>query len=347
MTAATHRRMANEASGTGGGPHVFLRAEDMAGTGTANAGPSLIARAEALNHFMRMQPAANRAAMRQQQSSRRLPMDQRGANDDTSGGCFCFGGSSGGGGGGDGYNGGNVGGNMRERQRVREYYPDNLSVQPKKHPWSPSMEWLILGCVQFLERNGLSEPNLFAVSAVDDHVRDLKLQQGLSLPKMTDPHVAAGAIKMQIRQATEPLVPKEGLKDFIEAEGLEAQKKDEMGSEGDRDSMKAPQAKKSFKTSHLAKTIETITREFSPRRAYIFARFMLLLGRVSANVAESRMNAHCLAKCVAPSMLHWDPNSNYALLMLGKITAYVMAMIEDARIYDELLCDYCDNHPHS
>ena len=339
MTAATHRRTSNEMAGNGNGPHVFLRKEDMAGTGTANAGPSLIARAEALNHFMRMQPAANRAAMRHT-GSRSLSANQRRDADSSKGGCFCFGGSTS-----TNDFGGGADMASHERPRAREYYPDNLSVQPKKHPWTPSMEWLILGCVELLEKHGLSEPNLFAVSAVDDHVRDLRLQQGRSLPSSTDPHVAAGAIKMQIRQATEPLVPKEGLKHFIEAEGLKAQETE--AKEASQGSQRVSQPPASYKESHLSRTIAIITKEASPKRAYIFARFMLLLGRVSANIAESRMNAHCLAKCVAPSMLHWDPNSNYALLMLGKITAYVMAMIEDARIYDELLCEYCDNHPES
>ena len=194
------------------------------------------------------------------------------------------------------------------------------------------MEWLILACVDFLEDNGLDERTLFAVSAVDDLVRNMSVDLGHKLPRTTDPHVAAGVIKAQIRHANEPLVSKECLREYIESQPQQ--------QPADPNAELAPTtgASPSYRESHLARTVENTERSCSARRAYILARFMRLLGRVSANVEVSKMNAHCLAKCVAPSMLHWDPNSSFALLMLGKITAFVMTMIEDARVFDENLC---------
>ncbi len=273
---------------------------------------SLIARAEALNAFNRMQAAASAA----RRSS--LP-----SSADNAGGtrtspkyilsCFCFGIPS-----------PVPSTNVPISRPHREYNPDNLSVQPERHPWSQSMEWLILACIDFLEEYALNERNLFAVSAVDDLVRNLHVPVASQLPRNTDPHVAAGAIKMQMRYATDPLVPKECLATYIE----------------DQATMTGTHSRSvtSFSQTHIAKAIDSIKASISPRRAYLFARFMRLLGRVSANIANSGMNAHSLAKCVAPSMLHWDPNSGFALLMLGKITAFVMSMIEDARKFDEVLC---------
>ena len=130
---------------------------------------------------------------------------------------------------------------------------------------------------------------------------------------------------MQMRYADAPLVPKDCLGVYIA----------EQGAQANGEARRKPQT---FAETNLAKGIEHIKMKVSTRRAYIFARFMRLLGRVSANVANSGMNAHCLAKCVAPPMLHWDPNTGYALLMLGKITGYVMCLIDEARAFDENLC---------
>lgn len=271
-------------------------------------GTSLIARAEALNAFMKMQPAANEA---RHESSPAFGSPGQPA------GCFCLGSRV---------------GDLPSREVAprpkREYYPDNLSVQPKRHKWGKSMEWLIVACVDFLEREGLDERNIFAVSAVDDLVRNMDVELGEHLPNGTDPHVAAGVIKAKIRHADEPLIAKESLRAYIEVQqsGIDFG----AGNSG------------SYAESHLAKTLEATEMMTGGRRAYVLARILRLLGRVSANEEISRMNAHCLAKCVAPSMLHWDPNSGFALLMLGKITAFVMIMIEDARIFDEKLCQKID-----
>lgn len=185
------------------------------------------------------------------------------------------------------------------------------------------MQWLILACVDFLEQHGLGERNIFAVSAVDDLVRDMSVQLGQPLPTSTDPHVAAGVIKAQIRHADSPLVSKDCLRAYIEHHN---------------EDISSASLNRSFVDTHLSKTILAMEDSVGAKRAYVLARIMRLLGRVSANEEVSKMNAHCLAKCVAPSMLHWDPNSSFALLMLGKITAFVMAMIEDARVFDEQLC---------
>lgn len=289
----------------------ILHVEDM-----HNPETSLIARAEALNAFTAMQTAANKAATRPPPRTPRSPAPYAGGNSPTKPpACFfCFGSTPAPP---PARRGGQTGQPARPR---REYYPENLSVQPERHPWTPRMEWLILACVDLLESRGLDERNLFAVSAVEDLVRELDVGPGSPLPRATDPHVAAGAIKNQIRHAAEPLVPRDALKGYIEAQAA-----------GPIEGLPYPR-------TQLALSIGLIAREVSPRRAFIFARFMRLLGRVSANVENSGMNAHCLAKCVAPSMLHWDPNSGFALLMLGKITAYVMNMIDDARRFDETLC---------
>jgi len=281
-----------------------------------NPDTSLIARAEALNAFTRMQSAAQ-TAVRTPAAAAQTSLHAPARSNNC---LFCFGSSS-------RYNAAANAAHAPPLQRPkREYYPENLSVQPARHPWSKPMEWLILACVDFLEEHALDERNLFAVSAVDDLVRNLSVPLAAPLPRGTDPHVASGAIKMQMRYADEPLVPKECLASYIQSQ-----------SPPDSGAAKPPPPT-SFAETPIAKTIETIKFSISPRRAYLFARFMRLLGRVSANVSNSGMNAHCLAKCVAPSMLHWDPNSGYALLMLGKITGYVMNMIEDARKFDEVLC---------
>lgn len=300
MAAAT-------ASGVPAAPPSILHSEDM-----HNPETSLIARAEALKAFNRMQSAANSAKLR---APTPPSSNRRNYDAPRSTGCFlCFGG---------GAPAPQPARGPPTRPR-REYYPDNLSVQPQRHPWTREMEWLILACIDFLEEHALDERNLFAVSAVDDLVRNLEVPVAAPLPRGTDPHVASGAIKMQIRHASEPLVPKDCLKWYIETQG--------SGAGG------PPPKAKVFADSALSKTIELINAKVSSRRAFIFARFMRLLGRVSANVENSGMNAHCLAKCVAPSMLHWDPNSGFALLMLGKITGYVMNMIEEARMFDDVLC---------
>lgn len=222
------------------------------------------------------------------------------------------------------------------------------------------MEWLIIACVDFLENDGLDEPNLFAVSAVDDLVKALRVPVGVHLPRNTDPHVASGAIKAQIRYADEPLVSKDCLRAYIEAH--------QHGTPGASDAPASSVVTTSTSSaSHLANDysdadgpVGAALRAASPefratnlatavartyadaggaRRAYVLARILRLLGRVTANRETSKMNAHCLAKCVAPSMLHWDPNSTFSLLMLGKITAYIMAMIEEARVHDQELCE--------
>lgn len=304
--------LARTQDGPLGEPSIIRKEDMMAGmmgasTGLVDNGTSLIARAEALNAFMKMQPAANQARA---VSTAPPPPDSPTLETH---GCLCFG---------------------TRRPPVqhlptsrprREYYPDNLSVQPARHPWTPHMEWLIIACIDFLEHNGLDERNLFAVSAVEDLVRDMAVDIGTHLPKSTDPHVASGVIKAQIRHANEPLVSKDCLRAYIEAQS-------EQGA------APANAIPTSYRDSHLAKTVDQMERTTSLQRAYILARFMRLLGRVSANEAASKMNAHCLAKCVAPSMLHWDPNSGFALLMLGKITGYVKSMIEEARTFDENLC---------
>lgn len=312
-------------------------------------GTSLIARAEALNAFMKMQPAADEArnnAVRSappQSETAHTPASQA----EGTGGCFCF--SS-------GTTAKNpmpqsISGSLKP---TREYYPDNLSVQPLRHPWDNRMEWLIVACIDFLEVNGLHERNLFAVSAVEDLVRAMSVPLAVALPGTTDPHVAAGVIKAKIRHAKEPLVAKTCLRDYIDAQGGDTGAENEgnaiantiTSEKGEEDNVvkvvPAPRPK-TFRQTFLCKTIDQMEKMHGSRRAYVLARFMRLLGRVSANIEVSKMNAHCLAKCVAPSMLHWDPNSGFALLMLGKITAYVMTMIEDARVFDEHLCQRIDD----
>lgn len=185
------------------------------------------------------------------------------------------------------------------------------------------MEWLILACVNLLEREGLAERNIFAVSAVEDLVKETTVPLGRDLPTGTDPHIAAGVIKAQIRHADSPLVSKDCLRLYIERQGEAG-----AGEAKHRDC---------FADCELSKAINETEVKVSVKRAYVLAKIMRLLGRVSANEPTSGMNAHCLAKCVAPSMLHWDPNSSFSLLMLGKITGFVMTMIEDARIFDEKL----------
>lgn len=323
-------------------------------------GTSLIARAEALNAFMKMQPAADQArnaaagnATGTAPNTTRSMQPAAPAEDPS--GCFCFSTSS--------TKRPNTAGKTSPQagpRPQREYYPDNLSVQPKPHPWDNRMEWLITACVDFLEAQGLHERNLFAVSAVEDLVRAMTVPLGSPLPKTTDPHVAAGVIKAKIRHADEPLVSKTCLRKYIDAQASEGgdgkakgQKKAAQGApkDSEKGTGSAPGTPKTPKTSRartfrqtfLASTIDDMEELHGARRSYILARFMRLLGRVSANIEASKMNAHCLAKCVAPSMLHWDPNSGFALLMLGKITAYVMAMIEDARVFDEHLCQKIDD----
>lgn len=315
MTTATSPRQQRNPLGE---PSIINKDEMMAGmmgsnsSGLRDNGTSLIARAEALNAFMKMQPAADQA--RHQPSSAPVSPVSSPPPTPNQSSCFCFGTSR---------SSPRKAAYDRDLARPkREYYPDNLSVQPERHPWTKEMEWLILACVDFLEVEGLAERNIFAVSAVDDLVRNMSVQLGHSLPQGTDPHVAAGVIKAQIRHANEPLVSKDCLRAYIEHHTEDTPSK----LDG------------SYVDSHLAKTISAMESTVGAGRAYVLARIMRLLGRVSANEEVSKMNAHCLAKCVAPSMLHWDPNSGFALLMLGKITAFVMTMIEDARVFDEPLC---------
>lgn len=303
----------------------------------ADSGTNLIARAEALNAFMRMQPAANQARLA---ATNGVPPSSRAAPGDASpvqSSCLCFGRTV------------SATPAPVSSRPVREYYPDNLSVQPTPHPWEDRMEWLIVACINFLEARGLHEHNLFAVSAVDDLVRQTTVSHLSELPSLTDPHVAAGVIKAKIRHAEEPLIDRSCLRQFIDAQGersaaASAATADSVSGQNDTGTSLSVASKSAstYRESYLAKTIEGTNELCGPRRAYILARFMRLLGRVSANVQESRMNSHSLAKCVAPSMLHWDPNTNFALLMLGRITAYVMTMIEDARVYDEPLCQRID-----
>lgn len=291
---------------------------------------TLIARAEALNAFMRMQPAANQARLAASNGPPpRTPPVAANPQSTSNSSCLCFGRSP-------------DPPPTNSNRPHREYYPDNLSVQPNPHPWENRMEWLIVSCIDFLESHGLHERNLFAVSAVDDLVRETTIPLRSPMPAHTDPHVAAGVIKAKIRHAQEPLINKGCLRDYIEALGEGLASNDGSSSspaviEGvstDPHDTVAP----TFRDTFLARTIESTIAYHGNRRAYILARFMRLLGRVSANIESSRMNAHSLAKCVAPSMLHWDPNANFALLMLGRITAYVKKMIEEARVYDEQLC---------
>lgn len=334
-----------------GEPSIIRRDEMMAGMmgGTdstslgADNGTSLIARAEALNAFMKMQPVANQA--RQQSSS------AAGVGVEQTAGCFCLGSRT--------VQQQQQHGSREVGQRSkREYYPDNLSIQPNRHKWGRGMEWLIIACVEFLERDGLDERNIFAVSAVDDLVRNMAVGEGQALPRNTDPHVAAGVIKAQIRHADEALVSKDCLRGYIEVQqsregdgaaggagagagALQRQQQQQQQQDGGGGG-NSGSGHGGYSESHLARTVDETVKKSGARRAYVLARIMRLLGRVSANEEVSRMNAHCLAKCVAPSMLHWDPNSGFALLMLGKITAFVMAMIEDARVFDEKLCQKID-----
>lgn len=295
-------------------------------------GTNLIARAEALNAFMRMQPAANQARLAAANAAPLSPRAAPGESSPAHSSCLCFGRTAA------------AAPTPMSSRPVREYYPDNLSVQPTPHPWEDRMEWLIIACVDLLEAQGLHEHNLFAVSAVDDLVRQTTVPYRSAFPSNTDPHVAAGVIKAKIRHADEPLVDRSCLRLFIDAQADKATLAGASVDAAQPDSglASASHSGTTFRESYLSKTIEATNEHRGTRRAYILARFMRLLGRVSANVEESRMNAHSLAKCVAPSMLHWDPNTNFALLMLGRITAYVMTMIEDARVYDEPLCQKID-----
>lgn len=298
----------------------------------SDTGTTLIARAEALNAFMKMQPAANEA---RSATPARRPAPSPKSSDSQGSGCLCFPSSS--------ARAAPARPEASAPRPNREYYPDNLSVQPNRHAWTPRMEWLILACVDFLEENGLDERNLFAVSAVDDLVRAMTVPLGTPLPPRTDPHVAAGVIKAQIRHATDPLIAKECLRAYIDAQAVATGTS--SGHADASSSLPPPGTTASAATyaeSRLAQTVAETEAQSGAKRAYILARIMRLLGRVSANVEVSKMNAHCLAKCVAPSMLHWDPNSGFALLMLGKITAFVMTMIEDARVFDEKLCQKVD-----
>ncbi|GAB0488874.1 hypothetical protein MMPV_000087 [Pyropia vietnamensis] len=250
-----------------------------------------------------------------------------------------------------------------------------VAAEPPRVPWSPDVEWQIVACVELLQREGLDEPNLFAVSAVDAHVRRLRVRRGAPLPAATDPHVATGAIKAHIRAAETPLVPAPALQAYIAAAGAgPAGARGSGGSGGgvgagapltpggmnpSTDSPSAAAASAAagippatggaggggWKGSHLARTLAAIEATEGSTRAGVFGRLMLLLGRITARVEVSRMNAHCLAKCIAPSLLHWDAVSTFSLLTLGKITAFVMAMVEEARLYDELLGVYCEEHP--
>lgn len=205
----------------------------------------------------------------------------------------------------------------------REYYPENISIRPLRHPWTEHVEWLLIACIDFLEKKALHELRLFAVSAVDDSLNDLQVDIGYFLPSNTDPHVAAGVIKMKLRNVNEPLASKDCLTSFIDLQNAIQEKNVPLASE--------------FESSHLATAIEITRKSKGQRRAYIFARLIRLLGLLTANSDKNGMSTEGLAKCVAPSLLHWDPNSRFSLLMLGKITSYVMKMTDEARLFCELL----------
>eukprot|EP00189_Rhodosorus_marinus_P004608 CAMPEP_0113969890 /NCGR_PEP_ID=MMETSP0011_2-20120614/10675_1 /TAXON_ID=101924 /ORGANISM="Rhodosorus marinus" /LENGTH=305 /DNA_ID=CAMNT_0000983811 /DNA_START=67 /DNA_END=983 /DNA_ORIENTATION=- /assembly_acc=CAM_ASM_000156 len=210
---------------------------------------------------------------------------------------------------------------------------DKASTETRERvAWNESLHLYVLSCIDHLAKYGENEARLFAVSGSQQVIEEMRMQYGELLPEGTDVHVACAVLKQAVRDAESPLIDIEALQAWAVATA--SKKKQPADADGE------PLVIPSFKESLLYSTLQ-IVREKSPRRAFVLARLMYLLGDISSRIEITQMNSHNLSLCLAPSLLQWDPYADAALLVLGRMTAYVMELIDDGREHAEKLRDYC------
>mmetsp|Transcript_2846 Transcript_2846/g.8691 ORF Transcript_2846/g.8691 Transcript_2846/m.8691 type:complete len:336 (+) Transcript_2846:207-1214(+) len=213
---------------------------------------------------------------------------------------------------------------------VAETAPETFEI-----PWNKELHRYILSCIDVLESSGLTAKRPFAVSGSQMVIEKMKHKYDEPLPANTDLHVTCAVLKQAIRDAEIPLVEIEALQHWAFTVAAAKTRRGEVTEEEDDCLSQVP----TFKSSHLYATLQ-IVEEKSPQRAYVLARLVYMLGDISARVEETQMNSHNLSLCLAPSLLQWDAYEDSALLVLGRMTAFVMNLIDDGRENPERLRDY-------
>mmetsp|Transcript_4861 Transcript_4861/g.13036 ORF Transcript_4861/g.13036 Transcript_4861/m.13036 type:complete len:328 (-) Transcript_4861:117-1100(-) len=311
--------------------------------GTVEKETLLIARPEALGHFEQQQ--AQQQAQQQRAAHAVQTPNAASANNSNSNSkqgffskVFCFGADN------------STATAAPSSGSARAAAPANLEleVQRKKFEWNELTEHTLLVCIDHLFKYGIREQRLFAVSADQDDVDALRVQLGMPLPENVDLHVAAATIKDRMRHAKEPFMPIAALKPWLEKKRSAAAETEHMSpphsgrSSSFSDDQCAALASGSFEDSVIKQTLEIMRNEVSPKRAYLCARFLLLLGYIASGIETTQMNSHNLALCITPSLLQWDNNAKQALLILSRMTAFVIQLIDDAQLYSEKVRRYCD-----
>mmetsp|Transcript_4078 Transcript_4078/g.7157 ORF Transcript_4078/g.7157 Transcript_4078/m.7157 type:complete len:349 (-) Transcript_4078:322-1368(-) len=243
--------------------------------------------------------------------------------------------------------------NHEPQRNVDESKTHLSSATQKKFQWDALTEYTILACIEHLDTNGVQEPRLFAVSADQDDVDMLRVETGVPLKEDMDLHVAAATIKDRMRHADSPFIPISAVQTWIasQVQAQEAEMKAHLRvddpnrltqSTNSAEEMESIYIAKttSFAESNLKKILDHIKHSVSEQRAKLVSRFFLLLGDIAARISITQMNSHNLALCLTPSMLQWDTHASQALLVLARMTAFVMEMIDDARLFSESLRKY-------
>eukprot|EP00188_Purpureofilum_apyrenoidigerum_P004130 Plantae.Rhodophyta-Purpureofilum_apyrenoidigerum.ctg45440.p1 GENE.Plantae.Rhodophyta-Purpureofilum_apyrenoidigerum.ctg45440~~Plantae.Rhodophyta-Purpureofilum_apyrenoidigerum.ctg45440.p1 ORF type:complete len:348 (+),score=61.33 Plantae.Rhodophyta-Purpureofilum_apyrenoidigerum.ctg45440:38-1045(+) len=211
-----------------------------------------------------------------------------------------------------------------------------IAPESFEFPWNQQLYRYILSCIDVLESSGLTAKRPFAVSGSQMIIEKMKHKYEAPIPPDTDLHVTCAVLKQAIRDAESPLIEIDALQQWAFAVASAKSNRREDGNEDDDCMSQVP----TFRTSHLFATLQLVEQE-SLRRAYVLARLMYMLGDISARVEETQMNSHNLSLCLAPSLLQWDAYEDSALLVLGRMTAFVMNLIDDGRENAERLGEYC------
>eukprot|EP00871_Galdieria_phlegrea_P001273 jgi/Galph1/2146/GphlegSOOS_G775.1 len=236
---------------------------------------------------------------------------------------------------------------------------NRLKHTKRKIVWDTDTLLKMETCLNHIEHYGLEIIGIFGVSGSSTEIEQIhSLSSEADIPASIDIHAVTGFIKTVLREATQPLIPRQAFDAWstmaaqrpvfsrpIPADSVipnskqapgETYKSTEDNTLSYNDiwfSLGIPETSSFLKTD-LASVLSFIP-DFA--RAFVLAKLVLTLGRISAFSDRNKMNAHNLALVLAPAMTQWDATAVTALIELGKMTSLVEAMIKDAKENDQAL----------
>jgi len=150
-------------------------------------------------------------------------------------------------------------------------------------------------CIEYLRKTGLSSEGLFRVPGNNDTIQKLKMQfEKHESIELSDPHDAAGLLKLYIRQLSSPLIPHSLYSQFVELE--DKSKSDKM-----------PADQKGAKYKALEAQIPAANRDVL---TYL-TRFLVDMAK---HASETKMDVNNIAMVFAPNILRPEVDTQQSLV---------------------------------